>query len=201
MEAEFAKLFSNAYRYISFAIANQFYMITTAAGIDYERVMEGVKQNYPRLDGLSGAGLTAGPCLLKDTMQLNAFANNEFFLGQAAMNVNEGIVLFITEQLTSKYNLSEMTIGLLGMAFKPNNDDIRASLSYKLKKILEFKAKKVLTSDPYVTVDQTLLPLKEVINNSDLLILCIPHKQYQNLDVGKKPVIDIWGYLGQGTLI
>jgi UDP-N-acetyl-D-mannosaminuronic acid dehydrogenase len=201
MEAEFAKLFSNAYRYISFAVANQFYMITTSAGVDYERVMNGVKQHYPRLAGLAGAGFAAGPCLFKDTMQLNAFAKNQFLLGQAAMNINEGLVLFIVERLALRYKLQDMTIGLLGMAFKPDNDDIRASLSYKMKKILEFSSKEVLTTDPYVTLDEDLRPLYEVIDKSDLLILCVPHKQYKDLDTRGKPVVDVWGFLGQGTLI
>ncbi len=200
MEGEFSKLFSNAFRYITFAIANQFYMITTSAGIDYERVVEGVKYHYPRLDGLVGAGLAAGPCLFKDTMQLNSFAKNEFFLGQAAMNVNEGLVLFIAERLGSKYDLKNTTIGLLGMAFKPNNDDARASLSYKMKKVLTFKAKSVLTTDPYVASDHDLIPLADVVDQSDILILCVPHKQYKNLETKGKPVVDVWGFLGNGTL-
>jgi UDP-N-acetyl-D-mannosaminuronic acid dehydrogenase len=201
MEAEFSKLFSNAYRYITFAIANQFYMITTSAGVDYERVVNGVKYHYPRLEGLVGAGFAAGPCLFKDTMQLNSFAKNEFFLGQAAMNINEGLVLYIAERLTSKYDLKHATVGLLGMAFKSNNDDTRASLSYKMKKVIQFKSKSVLTTDPYVTVDHELKPLEEVIDKSDILILCVPHKQYKNLDTKGKVVVDIWGFLGNGTLI
>lgn len=200
-EAEFAKLFSNAYRYITFAIANQFYMITTNANVDYERVLKGVKYHYPRLEGLPGAGFAAGPCLYKDTMQLNAFANNNFFLGQAAMNVNEGLVLYIVDRLSKKYDLRNTTIGLLGMAFKSNNDDIRSSLSYKMKKMMKFRAKEVLSTDPYVTEDHELSPLEEVIEKSDLLILCSPHKQYKTLDTKGKPVIDIWGFRGNGTLI
>jgi UDP-N-acetyl-D-mannosaminuronic acid dehydrogenase len=201
MEAEFAKLFCNAYRYITFAIANQFYMITTSAGVDYSRVLEGVKYRYPRLDGLMTAGFAAGPCLFKDTMQLNAFAKNEFFLGQAAMNVNEGLIPYICERLGTKYDLENMTVGLLGMAFKPNNDDIRASLSYKMKKVLQLRAGQVLTTDPFVTLDPELQPLEEVIRRSDILVLCVPHRQYEKLDTAGKPVIDVWGYLGNGTLI
>jgi UDP-N-acetyl-D-mannosaminuronic acid dehydrogenase len=201
MEAEFAKLFSNAYRYILFAIANQFYMICNSSGVDYEHVLKGVKQNYPRLEGLSGAGFTAGPCLLKDTMQLNSFAKNEFFLGQAAMNVNEGLVLYIVECVEAKLDIKNTTIGLLGMAFKSNNDDIRSSLSYKMKKLLRFKARNVLTTDPYVLNDPDLEQLDVVINQSDLLILCVPHQQYSHLDTKGKKIIDIWGFLGGGTLI
>jgi UDP-N-acetyl-D-mannosaminuronic acid dehydrogenase len=131
---------------------------------------------------------------------LNAFANNSFFLGQAAMNVNEGLILYIAERVSGKYDLQNMTIGLLGMAFKPNNDDIRSSLSYKMKKIMKFRAKNVLTTDPYVTEDPELFPLEEVIEKSDLIILCVPHKQYKTLNIEDKPLIDIWGYTGKGTL-
>jgi UDP-N-acetyl-D-mannosaminuronic acid dehydrogenase len=200
MEAEFAKLFSNTYRYISFAITNQFYMIANSAGLDYERILKGVKFHYPRLQGLVGPGFAAGPCLFKDTMQLNAYAKNEFVLGQAAMNVNEGLVLYLMDRLCQRYDLPNCTVGLLGMAFKPNNDDIRASLSYKLKKLLQFKAKAVLTTDPYVTRDLDLLPLDDVIDQSDFLILCVPHSDYHDLCT-TKTVIDFWGFLGNGVQV
>jgi UDP-N-acetyl-D-mannosaminuronic acid dehydrogenase len=199
LEAEFAKLFSNAYRYIQFAVANQFYMMAHAAGADYYRIIAGLKKNYPRASGLPGAGLTAGPCLFKDTMQLAAFFRNEFSLGYTAMQVNEGMALYIVDCIAQKYPLEQMTVGLLGMAFKANNDDIRSSLSYKIKKVLQFRTKAVLTTDPFVTIDPTLVPLERVITESDVLILAVPHSVYRHLKTGNKPVMDIWGYLNEGV--
>jgi len=201
MEAEFAKLFNNAYRYIQFAITNQFYMIANSSGVDYERVLQGMKKDYPRAAGMPGAGFAAGPCLLKDTMQLAAFSDNQFSLGHAAMTINEGLVLYIVGQMEKKFRLDQMTVGLLGMSFKADSDDARASLSYKLKKVLQFHAKNVLTTDPYVTTDPDLLPLKEVVRRSDLLVLCVPHLAYKNLSVKRKPLVDIWGFFGKGTLV
>jgi UDP-N-acetyl-D-mannosaminuronic acid dehydrogenase len=87
------------------------------------------------------------------------------------------------------------------MAFKANNDDIRSSLSYKMKKLLRFKARSVLTTDPYVPNDPDLKPLEAVIDQSDILVLCVPHRQYKDLDTKGKNVIDIWGFLGNGTII
>ena len=147
-EAEFAKLFNNAYRYIEFATANQFYLIAKSAGVDYRRVSEAMKHNYPRARGIPSPGLAAGPCLFKDTMQLAAFAQNQFSLGNAAMLVNEGLVLHIVDDLRRRYDLGRMTVGLLGMAFKAEIDDTRASLSYKFKKALSNHAAAVLTTDP-----------------------------------------------------
>ncbi len=194
-EAEFAKLFANAYRYIQFATANQFYMIATSAGLDYHNIHKAITQDYPRASGLPRAGFAAGPCLFKDTMQLAAFANNQFSLGHDAMLINEGLVLFLIEQVQNQYNLGELTVGLLGMAFKADIDDTRASLSYKLKNMLTVRARKVLTTDPYVKDDPGLINLDQVIAQSDLLFLCVPHSQYKDLIVGETPVIDVWGFL------
>ena len=131
LEAEFAKLFSNAYRYIEFAATNEFYLIAKSAGVDYRRVLAAMKHNYPRLSGIPRSGFAAGPCLVKDTMQLSAFARNQFSLGHTALLINEGLVLHVVEDLRRRYDLSNLTVGLLGMAFKAESDDVRASLSYK----------------------------------------------------------------------
>jgi UDP-N-acetyl-D-mannosaminuronic acid dehydrogenase len=201
IEAEFAKLFSNAHRYIEFAAANQFYMIAKAAGVDYQRVLNAMKHNYPRLRSMPTPGFAAGPCLFKDTMQLAAFARNQFGLGHAAMLVNEGLVLSIIEDLKRDYDLSAMNVGLLGMAFKAEIDDTRASLSYKFKKLLTGQAREVLTTDPFVTTDPGLLPLDAVIERSDLLILCAPHTAYRSVDLKGKPVVDVWGHLNGANVI
>jgi UDP-N-acetyl-D-mannosaminuronic acid dehydrogenase len=201
IEAEFAKLFNNAYRYIEFAVTNQFYLIAKSAGLDYSQILDAMKHNYPRAKGIPGPGFAAGPCLVKDTMQLLAYARNEFALGNAAIMVNEGLPLHVIADLRRNYDLGKMTIGLLGMAFKAEIDDPRASLSYKFKKALAGIARHVLTTDPFVTTDPELLPLDEVIARSDLLILCTPHRAYKTADLKGKPVVDIWGSLENANVV
>jgi UDP-N-acetyl-D-mannosaminuronic acid dehydrogenase len=201
IEAEFAKLFTNAYRYIEFAVTNQFYLIAKSARLDYNTILKAMKHDYPRAAYIPTPGFAAGPCLVKDTMQLLAFARNEFALGNAAIMVNEGLPLHIIGELRRNHDLSTMTIGLLGMAFKAESDDPRASLSYKLKKALAGTAREVLTTDPLVATDPDLLPLKDVIAKSDLLILCTPHRVYRTADLGGKPVVDIWGILDSANVI
>lgn len=199
-EAELAKLFTNTWRYIKFAAANQFYMIANSHGIDFERVRTAITSDYPRAQDMPGAGFAAGPCLFKDTMQLAAFNNNAFFLGHAAMMVNEGLPMYLVERMDDLYGLRDKTVGILGMAFKGESDDTRSSLSYKLKRILRFRAKTVLCTDPYVTSDDSLSSLDEVLNQSDVLVIGAPHKIYSEINTDIE-VVDVWNLLGNGTLL
>jgi len=199
-EAELAKLFTNVWRYIKFATANQLYMMANDRGLDFERIRQGLALDYPRAADMPGAGFAAGPCLFKDTMQLAAYNNNNFALGHTAMAINEGLPLYLVARLEQRFDLSSMTVGILGMAFKGGSDDVRSSLSYKLKRLLAFKADRVLCADPYVTIDPDLTPLAEVLAQADLLIIAAPHPEYAALDTGK-PVADIWNVLGKGVVV
>ncbi len=199
-EAELAKLVTNVWRYIKFAAANQFWMMANDAGLDFSRILAGLKHNYPRATDMPGAGFAAGPCLLKDTMQLAAFTNNTFLLGHSAMLVNEGMPLYLVGRLEQQYDIESMTVGILGMAFKGGSDDTRSSLSYKLQRILRFRAKEVITTDPYVTSDPSLQPLDKVLEAADLLIIAAPHPEYRDLATDK-PVADVWNLLENGNLV
>jgi len=201
MEAELSKLFTNSWRYLVFAAANQFYMIANDLGLDFSRIHHAITHNYPRAGDLPLPGFAAGPCLFKDTMQLAAFNRNNFALGQAAMLINEGLVYYMVSRLKAQYDLSTQKIGILGMAFKAESDDARASLSYKLKKQLLFECDNVLTTDPYVEGDPDLRPVEEVLAQSDILIVATPHKAYRELDVKGKEVEDVWNLFGKGTVV
>ena len=193
-EAEFSKLFSNAFRYAQFAISNEFYMLADKANLDFNKIRKITKDGYPRAEAMPSAGFAAGPCLLKDTMQLLSFSRNNFSIGNSSMLVNEGMVLYLIDKLEKKFNLRKKNVGLLGMAFKAECDDARSSLSYKMKKILSTKVKKLYCTDPYVKTDNNLSTLESTIKNSDILILCVPHKKYKRLNLKKKYLIDIWGF-------
>ena len=199
-EAELAKLFTNAWRYIRFAAANQFFMMANDFGLDFERIRSALAHNYPRAADMPGAGLAAGPCLFKDTAQLAAFNNHNFHLGQAAMAINEGLPLYLVSRIEQRFDLSEKTVGILGMAFKRGSDDPRSSLSYKLKRILRFKAREVLCTDPYVEGDSDLVPLDEVLARSDILIVATPHDEYGDLETDT-PLVDVWGVAAESVQV
>lgn len=194
LEAELTKLFTNSYRYIQFAIANQFYMIAGDYGVDFHRIYEAMTHEYPRLADFPRPGFASGPCLFKDTMQLSAFTNNKFFLGHGAMLINEGLPNYLVSQTKQRMDLREKTAGILGMAFKADSDDKRESLSYKLRKVLEIEAGQVLCSDPYIH-EEGFVSEQILLAECDVIYLGAPHARYKHLDYGGKPVVDVWGFL------
>jgi UDP-N-acetyl-D-mannosaminuronic acid dehydrogenase len=200
-EAELAKLLTNTWRYMKFAIANQFFMVSHQAGVDYAAVLNAIRQDYPRAADLPGPGFAAGPCLFKDTMQLAAFTSDHFPMGQSAMQVNEGMPAYIVSSLEQRVGpLRGRTVGILGMAFKAESDDPRASLSYKLRKLLAWAGARVLATDPYVR-DDRLVPLATVLAESEILVVGAPHRAYRDLELGDRDVVDVWNALGRGIRI
>ena len=134
---------------MKFAVANQFFAIADQAGVDYTNILRAVREDYPRAADLPGPGFAAGPCLFKDTMQLAAFTADHFPLGQAAMQINEGMPAYIVSALERRH----------GSLARPDGRDPRhgvqgrvrrhrASLSFKLRKLLEWAGAKVLCDRP-----------------------------------------------------
>ena len=195
VEAELIKLFSNAYRFINFSISNQFYMMCKNQGLDFFKIRNLMRDNYKRNANIPSAGFTAGPCLLKDTMQLSSFYNHKFSLLHSAKSINENLPIFIIKKLSEKYDLRKKTVGILGLSFKAENDDIRDSLSIKLLNYLKSKKIRTLQSDEYYK-DKNNIDKNLLVKKSDIIIVSTPHKAYKNLKINKKKVlIDIWGFV------
>jgi UDP-N-acetyl-D-mannosaminuronic acid dehydrogenase len=195
LESELAKLLTNTWRYMKFAIANQFFQIAHRSGVDYNQVLEAIRHDYPRAADLPGPGFAAGPCLLKDTMQLSAYTPDHFPMGQAAMQINEGLPNYIVDTLNSRRSLQGRKLGILGMAFKGESDDPRASLSYKLRKLAAFKGARVMCTDPFIE-DPSFDSLENVLKEADILVIAAPHRAYKKLDLAGRDVVDIWGITG-----
>lgn len=199
LQAEFAKLVCNAFRYMQFAATNQLYMVVESAGLDYGELLSKMKRGYPRMGNIPGPGFAAGPCLMKDTMQLFAFQKHNFVLGQMATTINEGLPNFVVEQLARQFDLREKRVGILGMAFKADSDDIRNSLSYKLGKLLRFHGARVFYSDEYAK-DPTFVSKEELVASSDIVIVGAAHHAYRQLHVpAKTTVVDLWNVIPTGA--
>lgn len=199
-EAELAKLLTNTWRYMKFAVANQFFMLAHESGVDYDNVLRAIKEDYPRAADLPGPGFAAGPCLVKDTMQLAAFASDHFPLGHSAMQINEGLPTYVVAAMEKRFgSLRGRRVGILGMAFKAGSDDTRASLSYKLRRLLLWAGAVPLCTDPLVR-DRELLPLEDVLRESEIVVLAVPHHAYDDLRIDAHRLVDVWGAFGRIVL-
>lgn len=191
-EAEVAKLFTNSWRYIKFAVANQMYMMASEKGLDFYKIRDAMTHHYRRTADFPIAGFAAGPCLFKDTMQLAAYSPQGFSMGHSSMLINESLPSFLVEQIKRTHDLSGMTVGILGMAFKPDNDDHRDSLAYKLRRLLQYENATVLCADPFIK-DDSFVPLEKVLSSAKLLVIGCPHSEYRQIDFSGRDVVDCWG--------
>lgn len=205
--AELAKLFSNMYRYISFAIANEFMVISQKYKRSIHDITNLVNYKYKR-GGLALPGFAGGPCLFKDGFFL--INDNPYLdLITASWKINESIPLFLIDQLKQRVDLGRKKITILGMAFKPEVDDTRESLSFKLKKALKRNHANIKMHDPYVKNDvNTYGKLFKNLSKADIIIIATRHEQYyemksQILDsININAIIcDIWNIFGTGNLI
>lgn len=192
--AEAAKIFNNVYRYVTFALANEFALVSEKMGIDAREAIELANRAYPR-GPIPMPGPAAGPCLRKDGFFLPNMSTNS--LTRIAWSLNESITVHIIETIENAYgNIYGKKIGVLGKTYKANVDDIRDSLAIKL--IEELKIKKgaeVISYDPYTTNFSTL----QDVLDSEILILAVNHSAFNNMneDVLKnvKLIYDVWGQL------
>ena len=154
-----------------------------------------MRDGYLRNANIPMSGFTAGPCLLKDTMQLSSFYNHKFSLGHTAMSINEGLPKFLIKKLSEKYNLRKKVVGVLGLTFKGETDDIRDSLAIKLIRQLKARKIKTLQSDEYFE-DKNNIDKKLLVKKSDIIILATPHNAYRRLKIKRsKVLVDIWGLI------
>lgn len=206
VSAELAKLFTNMYRYISFAIANEFMILANKYNKDIYEIVNLVNRDYKR-GGLSLPGLTGGACLFKDGFFL---INDIPFVDliATAWKINESIPLFFIDCIKKKMNLSGKKTVILGAAFKANIDDIRESLSFKVKKALERASAKVVIHDPLIP--QYNFSLKTALTDANLVFIATKHDYYlknlslkiiKRLAAKNCLVCDVWNIFDTNKII
>jgi len=207
--AELAKLFTNMYRYINFAISNEFMLIAENFNKNIHEIISLVNTDYKR-GGIALPGLTAGPCLFKDGFFL--INDNPYLdLITASWKINESLPLFLVKKIKERVNLKNKKVLILGLAFKPEVDDIRESLSFKLRKALLREHAKVVLHDPFVkeySQQEVFNDLDEALKGIDVLFVATRHKEYERQaskileKVNKKVYIcDVWNMFGINKLV
>jgi UDP-N-acetyl-D-mannosaminuronic acid dehydrogenase len=201
--AELAKLFCNMYRYIDFAVGNEFMMIASQHGRDIYPILEAVNTGYKR-GGIKSPGLTGGPCLYKDGFFLTGkIPYNELIA--SAWKIHETTPAYLVEQVRARRPIDGCRAAILGLGFKKDVDDTRNSLAFKLKKILLAEGAEVLLHDPFVPS----LPLEQALAGADVVFFAMNHDAFRAvtfevLGAHVKPdavVCDVWNLMGTGRIV
>ncbi|MBT3721347.1 nucleotide sugar dehydrogenase [archaeon] len=202
---ELAKILTNMYRYINFAIANEFAILAMENNRNIYEILNLINKDYKR-GGVPQPGFTAGPCLYKDGFfLLNNIPFNELI--SVSWRINENLPLYLLEKIKKITSLKGKKVTILGMTFKKNIDDTRNSLSFKLKKAFLREQSIVFTHDPYL--DEHKFHLDKKLKNADVVVIAMNHDVYKKLDkkslkkyVAKKCIIcDVWNLANNGRII
>jgi UDP-N-acetyl-D-mannosaminuronic acid dehydrogenase len=201
--AEIAKLFCNVYRYIDFAIGNEFMMIADMFDRDIYEIIDLCNRGYKRA-GLKRPGFTGGPCLYKDGFFLVERTPYPDLL-TTAWKINESVPAYLIEGLVKRMGtLENKVVAVLGLSFKKEIDDTRNSLAYKAIKTLGRRGAAVLKHDPFVMPGD----LTAMLAKADAVLVCTDHEAYRQLgwkglQQQTRPgthVADVWNVFGRGKV-
>jgi UDP-N-acetyl-D-mannosaminuronic acid dehydrogenase len=171
-EAELGKLMTNMYRYVTFAFANEMWMIGEKHGVDIDKVIDACNYDYPRMDVPHPGPNVGGPCLFKD----GRFLLSDIPFGdliQTSFLINEGMPEYVFNRIR-EINPQINKVLILGATFKKGCDDTRNSLSFKMRKVCKKHGVESYMLDPYV------IPQYEHYDETwfDAVIVMTPHDEF-----------------------
>jgi len=207
--AEMCKLVENSYRDVNIAFANELSIIADKIGINVFELIE-LANKHPRVNILKPGAGVGGHCLAVDPWFIVEKFPKESSLIRTAREKNDykpqWIVEKIEKELKEKFpnKEKEITIGILGLSYKPNIDDLRESPSIEIALTLKEKGYNVVGCEPNVLKEEIKgiknLSLNEILEKSDYLVLTLAHDEFkQNIDlIMSKEVLNVVGITNKG---
>lgn len=201
--AELCKLAENTFRDINIAYANQLSMLCEKAGIDVFRLIE-LANKHPRVSILTPGLGVGGHCLAVDPWFIVEKYGENATLIRTAREINERKPLWVKDQIVKAIDQDKTKkIGILGMAYKPNIDDMRESPSLVLANALKSEGYCVYGCEPNSRSESisgvNLLSLDELLNTCDYLVIALAHDEFKSEEIRnrimEKPHYDCIGFL------
>lgn len=186
-EAEAVKIVENSFRDINIAFVNELARSFDVLGIDTKDVIEGAATkpfafmpHFPSC-GVGGHCIPVDPYYLIERAKQSGFDHR--FL-KIAREINNQMPLYTVELLQDALNeekqaLNGTVVGVLGIAYKANIDDLRESPSLRIIKALQDHKAEVITFDPHVMGRSTEKSLEEFLEKADCLILATDHREFK----------------------
>jgi UDP-N-acetyl-D-mannosaminuronic acid dehydrogenase len=199
--AEFAKLVENSYRDVNIAFANELSIICDKLGINVWEVIK-LSNKHPRVNIHQPGPGVGGHCIAVDPWFIVYSAPKEAKIIKTAREINDKKPYYVIEKIkkiSSKFK--EPVIGLLGLTYKKDIDDLRESPALKItQEIIKAKIGKILVCEPHIKEikDIELFPFEYVVKESDIVVLLVDHKEFREIDreiLKEKVIIDTRGVL------
>lgn len=199
--AEMCKLVENTFRDVNIAFANELSVICDKLGIDVFELIK-LANKHPRVNILTPGAGVGGHCLAVDPWFIVEKFPKEANVIREARLINDYKPRFIVNKVDEilKGN-KELTVGVLGLAYKPDIDDLRESPAMEIAEILRDKGYKVVACEPNVKNKEVnrfeLYSFDEIFEKADYLVLAQGHKEFkEKIEVLKeKNIYDCLGLL------
>jgi nucleotide sugar dehydrogenase len=197
--AEMCKLVENTFRDINIAFANELSVICDKLNIDVFRLIE-LANKHPRVNILTPGSGVGGHCLAVDPWFIVEKFPKEANVIREARLINDYKPRFIANKVDNilKGN-KNLKIGILGLAYKPDIDDLRESPAIEIAEILRDKGYNVIACEPNVHKKEVnkfeLYTFSEIIGKSDYLVLTQGHKEFKE-NINKLKEKNIYDCLG-----
>jgi len=204
--AEMSKLTENASRDVNIAFANELSILCDKMDIDVWELIS-LANRHPRVNILQPACGVGGHCIAIDPWFIvNAFPNDAHLM-KTAREINDGKPLFVISKVKEAVkNIENPKIACLGLAFKPNIDDLRESPALEITKMLSDNAGfNILAVEPNVKELPEVLAnrknvefstLDDALENADVVVILVKHKEFIAIEREKlsiKKVVDTTG--------
>lgn len=199
--AEMCKLVENTFRDVNIAFANELSVICDKLGIDVFELIK-LANKHPRVNILTPGAGVGGHCLAVDPWFIVEKFPKEANVIREARLINDFKPRFIVNKVDEilKGN-KDLTVGVLGLAYKPDIDDLRESPAMEIAEILRDKGYKVVACEPNVNTQEVngfgLYSFDEMLEKSDYLVLAQGHKEFkERIEVLRsKKIYDCLGLL------
>jgi UDP-N-acetyl-D-mannosaminuronic acid dehydrogenase len=202
--AELVKLTENSFRDVNIAFANELSLVCDHLNINVRELIR-LANHHPRVNMLQPGCGVGGHCIAVDPWFIAAAAPHCTPLIQSARRVNDGKSRWVIEQVKARAAALEdqlgrpARIGCLGLAFKPDVDDLRESPALNITTALLAAGLDVLPCDPNLINHTTLNlhPLEIVLSKADLLVFLVAHTPFKKINIGNRDVFDLCGVTTQ----
>lgn len=203
--AELVKLTENAFRDVNIAFANELSLVCDRLAIDVRELIR-LANHHPRVNVLQPGCGVGGHCIAVDPWFIAAEAPDLTPLIQTARRVNDGKSRWVVERVHARAASLEAQlgrkarVGCLGLAFKPDVDDLRESPALHIATELVKDGLDLLICEPILHDHPTLRlhPLDQVLREADLLVFLVAHTPFRGLPLEHHHVLDFCGVTSPG---